>query len=456
MNTTKNIKVFNQPVRVELSHLQIIQDFYVLNDVLFTGLAYDHREQKLFKVYQITEGKITAEQDFGFFKHAQQVKIDYYVIVDDYEFGDALYYHGKLFNGVTYEYKDGFVFSEVLWNDGYAVESIDWYPDGSGLIRFYETNYKEDKCKFEWNYKQLMNINCRKENANSLTRFTLEINEQNQIKSCVLSTHNMACLDNLIQHDDIPLPASSLSGLLAYYPLAEEISLFIFSDDDFNYFMNHSDFQSIKKLELSTEDLSLPVLNKLMALPNLKTIFFKENGVSDYQLADLPEKERAIKQQQCDERNHALLDLLFALQAQQNCDLRFYANSGLVFFYFKQDGKIIADVNQNDFNYLFNALPLEQITELELRQHNLPVELLAKLAQLSHLKKLSIKENKGLSTAQQPTNNQIKNVTYQQREARNQALWTLLNHLQSKLHCDIKLISENLQEFEKRYQDESI
>ncbi|WP_294966741.1 hypothetical protein [uncultured Gilliamella sp.] len=456
MNTTKNIKVFNQPVRVELSHLQIIQDFYVLNDVLFTGLAYDHREQKLFKVYQITEGKITAEQDFGFFKHAQQVKIDYYVIDDDYEFGDALYYHGKLFNGVTYEYKNGFVFSEVLWNDGYAVETIGWYSDGSGLIRFYETNYKEDKCKFEWNYKQLMNINCRKENANSLTRFTLEINEQNQIKSCVLSTHNMACLDNLIQHDDIPLPASSLSGLLAYYPLAEEISLFIFSDDDFNYFMNHSDFQSIKKLELSTEDLSLPVLNKLMALPNLKTIFFKENGVSDYQLADLPEKERAIKQQQCDERNHALLDLLFALQAQQNCDLRFYANSGLVFFYFKQDGKIIADVNQNDFNYLFNALPLEQITELELRQHNLPVELLAKLAQLSHLKKLSIKENKGLSTAQQPTNNQIKNVTYQQREARNQALWTLLNHLQSKLHCDIKLISENLQEFEKRYQDESI
>ncbi|WP_294611063.1 hypothetical protein [uncultured Gilliamella sp.] len=44
MNTTKNIKVFNQPVRVELSHLQIIQDFYVLNDVLFTGLAYDHRD----------------------------------------------------------------------------------------------------------------------------------------------------------------------------------------------------------------------------------------------------------------------------------------------------------------------------------------------------------------------------------------------------------------------------
>ena len=301
-----------------------------------------------------------------------------------------------------------------------------------------------------------MNINCRKENANSLTRFTLEINEQNRIKSCVLRASDIACLDNLIPHDDIPLPANSLSGLLAYYPLAEEISLYIFSDNDFNYFMHHTDFQSIKKFELSTEDLSLPVLNKLMALSNLKTIFFKENGVSDYQLADLPEKEKAIKQQQCDERNHALLDLLFALQAQQNCDLRFYANSGLVFFYSKQSGEIVADINQSDFNYLFNALPLEQITELELRQHNLPVELLAKLAQLSHLKKLSIKENKGLNTAQQPADNQTQNIAYQRREARNQALWTLLNDLQSKLHCDIKLISENLQEFEQRYQDELI
>ncbi|MCX8692889.1 hypothetical protein J3U07_00375, partial [Gilliamella sp. B2881] len=64
---------------------------------------------------------------------------------------------------------------------------------------------------------------------------------------------------------------------------------------------------------------------------------------------------------------------------------------------------IIADVNQNDFNFLFNALPLEQITELELRQHNLPVELLAKLAQLSHLKKLSIKEKKEFRADPQPT-----------------------------------------------------
>ena len=452
MNTTKNIKVFNQPVRVELSHLQIIQDFYVLNDVLFTGLAYDHREQKLFKVYQITEGKITAEQDFGFFKHAQQVKIDYNVVIDDYENGDALYYHGKLFNGVTYDYKDGFVFSEMLWNDGYVVEIIGWYPDGSGLILYYKTDYNEDKCKCEWNYKQLISIDCRKGNINKETSFTLTLNEQNQIKSCVLSTHNMACLDNLIPRDDVPLPANSLSGLLAYYPLADDIFLNIFSDNDFNYFINHTDFRSIKKLKLSTENLSLPVLNKLMALPNLNTIFLDEGGISDYQLADLPEKERAIKQQQCDERNHALLDLLFALQAQQNCDIRLDTNSGLLFFYSKQDGEIVADVNQSDFNYLLNVLPLEQITELTLRQCKFPIPLLENLAQFSHLKRLCIEED----ISNKVNDNQNKNVAYQQREARNQALWTLLNDLQSKLHCDIKLISENLQEFEKRYQDESI
>ncbi|WDM18959.1 hypothetical protein J4T76_01035 [Gilliamella sp. B3022] len=452
MNTTNTIKVVNQPVRVELSHLQIIQGVYFLNDVLFTGLAYDHRQQKLFKVYQITEGKITAEQDFGFFKQHYEIKIDYSVIDDEHDFENPVYYQGKLFTGITNGYRNGFVSSELLWNDGYVVEMMSWYADGSGLIRRYETIYDDNQCKFEWNYKQLMNINCRKKNANSLTRFTLEINDQNQIKSCLLSANDMACLDKLISRDDIPLPANSLSGLLADYPLAEEISLYVLSDHDFIYFMHHADFQSIKKLELSTQNLSLPVLNKLMDLPNLQSIFFKENGVSDYQLADLPEKERAIKQQQCDERNYALLQLLFALQAQQNCDIRFYANSGIVFFYFKQDGKIIADVNQNDFNFLFNALPLEQITELELRQHNLPVELLAKLAQLSHLKKLSIKEKKEFRADPQPTDNQTQNGAYQRREARNQALWTLLIHLQSKLHCDIKLISETLQEFEKRYQ----
>ncbi|MCX8657052.1 hypothetical protein J3U08_09640 [Gilliamella sp. B2894] len=452
MNTTNTIKVVNQPVRVELSHLQIIQGVYFLNDVLFTGLAYDHRQQKLFKVYQITEGKITAEQDFGFFKHAQPVKIDYDVVIDEYENGDPLYYHGKLFNGVTYEYKDGFVFSEALWNDGYSVETIGWFPDGSGLIYLYETNYHNDKCKFEWNYKQLVNIDCRKGDVNKEISFTIKINDKNQIKSYVLSADNMACLDKLISRDDIPLPANSLSGLLADYPLAEEIFLNIFSDHDFNYFMHHADFRSIKKLKLSTENLSLPVLNKLMDLPNLQSIFLDEDRISRYQLADLPEKERAIKQQQCDERNHALLQLLFALQAQQNCDIQLNSRSGLLFFYSKQNSEIIADVNQNDFNFLFNALPLEQITELELRQHNLPVELLAKLAQLSHLKKLSIKEKKEFRADPQPTDNQTQNGAYQRREARNQALWTLLIHLQSKLHCDIKLISETLQEFEKRYQ----
>ncbi|MCX8693229.1 hypothetical protein J3U07_02100, partial [Gilliamella sp. B2881] len=102
-----------------------------------------------------------------------------------------------------------FVSSELLWNDGYVVEMISWYTDGSGLIRHYKTKYDDNQCKFEWNYKQLMNINCRKKNANSLTRFTLEINDQNQIKSCLLSANDMACLDKLISRDDIPLPANS-------------------------------------------------------------------------------------------------------------------------------------------------------------------------------------------------------------------------------------------------------
>ncbi|MWN05253.1 hypothetical protein [Gilliamella sp. Pas-s95] len=43
MNERRNKTEFNPPVRVELSYLQQIDGLYFLNDVLFSGLAYDHR-----------------------------------------------------------------------------------------------------------------------------------------------------------------------------------------------------------------------------------------------------------------------------------------------------------------------------------------------------------------------------------------------------------------------------
>lgn len=43
MNEIKNKTEFNLLVRVELSYLQQIDGLYFLNDVLFSGLAYDYR-----------------------------------------------------------------------------------------------------------------------------------------------------------------------------------------------------------------------------------------------------------------------------------------------------------------------------------------------------------------------------------------------------------------------------
>lgn len=52
------------------------------------------------------------------------------------------------FNGITCSYSDGFVWGDALWVEGYVVENICWYPDGSGLIYFYKINYDEDKSQY--------------------------------------------------------------------------------------------------------------------------------------------------------------------------------------------------------------------------------------------------------------------------------------------------------------------
>ena len=447
-----NVELSDLPVRVELSHLQVIQGFYFLNDVLFSGLAYDHREQKLHKVYQMTEGKITGEQAFGFFKHSSGVKIDFAVIEDDvdYEFRNLVYYQGELLNGVTYEYCDGFVLSESLWVDGWEVELITWYVDGSGLVRRFELDYDENRSNFKWDYKRLISVDCTKGDINSRSSFTISVNEQNQINSFVLDTKDTASLEKLVQYDDLPLPANSLSGLLAYYPLAEEVSLSIFSDENFEYFAAHTNFQPVKRLQIATKHLSLALLTKYMDLPQLTWLFFNERGYSKYRLKELPEDERLIKQKECDTRNHALITLLLAIQSKYHGEIKLNASSGIMFRYIDTQGELMMDVNQHDFSYLLDLLPNDKIVDLRLRQRRFPVALLDKLIGLTHLKKICLEEDIANIFDEKPSEVELA----QQCNARNQALWAWLNSLQLKLHCDIKLVSETLDVFEQRYQGE--
>lgn len=453
MNNHTENKEVTLPVRVELSQLCIIDGYYFFNDNLFNGFAYDHREQQLYKVYQIIAGKISAEKDYGFFESPSLIRIDYTVIKDDYNIDEKMFYQGEPLNGITYEYRDGFVRIESLWVDGYIVENICWYPDVSGLIRSYETNYDEDKCQFEWNYKQLKNIDIRKGNINAENYFSLELNDQNQITSCVLNTSNITSLAKLALRDDLPLPANNPAELLAYYPLADDISLNFASDDNFNYFVANSSFQSIKKLQLLTAYLSLPALSPLMDLPHLTSLFFDEDGITNYSLQNLPEQQRKIKQQQCDERNYALLTWLFSIQVKQYCDIRLNASSTeLMFSYYQEQGRLMLDVNQNDFNYLLNILPLERISELSLRQRNFPIPLLLeKLAQFSHLKKLTIEEGIAYDFERKDLDDKAKAEMKKASDCRNQLLWALLVNLQSQLRCDIELISQTMDKFEQRY-----
>lgn len=453
MNNHTENKEVTLPVRVELSQLCIIDGYYFFNDNLFNGFAYDHREQQLYKVYQIIAGKISAEKDYGFFESPSLIRIDYTVIKDDYNIDEKMFYQGEPLNGITYEYRDGFVRIESLWVDGYIVENICWYPDVSGLIRSYETNYDEDKCQFEWNYKQLKNIDIRKGNINAENYFSLELNDQNQITSCVLNTSNITSLAKLALRDDLPLPANNPAELLAYYPLADDISLNFASDDNFNYFVANSSFQSIKKLQLLTAYLSLPALSPLMDLPHLTSLFFDEDGITNYSLQNLPEQQRKIKQQQCDERNYALLTWLFSIQVKQYCDIRLNASSTeLMFSYYQEQGRLMLDVNQNDFNYLLNILPLERISELSLRQRNFPIPLLLeKLAQFSHLKKLTIEEGIAYDFERKDLDDKAKAEMKKASDCRNQLLWALLVNLQSQLRCDIELISQTMEKFEQRY-----
>ncbi|PQL91748.1 hypothetical protein [Apibacter adventoris] len=453
MNNIKDKKEITLPVRVELSHLGIIDGYYFLNDILFNGFAYDHRDQQLYKVYQIIAGKISAEQDYGFFESQSLVKIDFAVIEDDYNIDEEMFYQGKPLNGITYEYLDGFVWIESLWIDGYIVEDICWYPDGSGLIRSYGTNYHEDECQFEWNYKQLKSVNIRKGNINAANYFSLTLNDQNQIKSCVLNASNIASLAKLALREDLPLPANNPAELLAYYPLADDILLNLASDENFNYFVAHSSFQSIKKLQLLTEYLSLPVLSPLMNLPHLTSLSFDEEGILSYDLQNLPEQERKIKQQQCDERNYALLTWLFSIQAKQHCDISLNASSTeMMFSYYQERDRLMLDVNQNDFNYLLNVLPLARIRELSLRQRNFPIPLLLeKLAQFSHLKKLTIEEGIVYNFDRKQLDDKAKAEAKKASDNRNQLLWELLVTLQSQLHCDIELILPSDEKVQQRY-----
>jgi len=149
-----------------------------------------------------------------------------------------------------------------------------------------------------------------------------------------------------------------------------------------------------------------------------------------------------------------LLALLFALQANRHSEIKLTSSSGILVRYSylaNGDGKLIADVKQADFDYLLNALPLDNIIELDLRQTQLPIATLQKLVKFTHLRRLSIKENNVYDYSGIELDDKSKLIAQRQDDIRHQALWALLIDLQAQLHCDIKLIKKSLAKFEQPY-----
>ncbi|TEA26363.1 hypothetical protein, partial [Candidatus Schmidhempelia bombi] len=132
-------------VRIELNQLENRNNYYFYNDILFTGEAYDHRDNRLYQVYEITDGIITGSRDYGFLEAEGMIKVDYDLLVSgdfDYEMNDIPYtYHDKPFTGLCYEYSFGFVKVEHLCIDGWIVKSVGYVPDGTGRIRRYEEKH---------------------------------------------------------------------------------------------------------------------------------------------------------------------------------------------------------------------------------------------------------------------------------------------------------------------------
>jgi hypothetical protein len=129
-------------VRIELNQLEKRSNYYFYNDTPFNGEAYDHRDNQLYQVYEITDGIITGSRDYGVFEANGMIKVDYELLHSggfDYEMNDIRYsYQGKPFTGLCYQYSFGFVQVEHLCIDGWFVKTIGYYPDGTGRIKRYE------------------------------------------------------------------------------------------------------------------------------------------------------------------------------------------------------------------------------------------------------------------------------------------------------------------------------
>jgi hypothetical protein len=316
-------------VRIELNQLEKRSNYYFYNGMLFTGEAYDHRNNRLYQVYEITDGIITGSRDYGFLEAESMIKVDYDLLHSseyfDYEMNQLRYYYqGEPFTGICYDYRFGFVLGETLNIDGWEVKSVSFIPDGTGRISCYEENHIDitettgDRAwSLEWEnntYKRIESSYSDYEGKNHSGNLKLYFNEQKQISRALIED-NYAYVSLLVPRDDLGLDFKTFDDLLAKPAIfADNLSIWYIDDVLFNQWLDRGLLNQIKQLELNRTKIDVSTLAKLAQLPSLETLKYKASSVYK---TDLVHAEKQKQQY----RKQALA--LFALQQSSNIKITF-------------------------------------------------------------------------------------------------------------------------------------
>ena len=313
-------------VRIELNQLDNRSGYYFFNDFLFTGEAYDHRDNQLYQVYEITDGVITGSRDYGFFKTSGMVKVDIDLLDSgdfDYEMNGIPYtYNDKPFTGVSFSYLHGFVFSESLYLNGWIVESIAYYPDGTGRIKNYKkkiidptetTGNREWSLQWESNSLKWIESTYLDFQGNHSGELKLYFNEQNQITTATIEG-DYEYVSLLVPRDDLPLDFKTFNELLAKKDIfAEELSIRLIEDKLFNQWLDSGLLNQVKQLKLYHTKVQPLTIVKMQKLPSLQKLTISESKIYE------DDDPLSIKQQT--QRFSELATELFLLKVHRSIDI---------------------------------------------------------------------------------------------------------------------------------------
>ncbi|WP_295840332.1 hypothetical protein [uncultured Apibacter sp.] len=315
-------------VRIELNQLEKRSNYYFYNDILFTGEAYHHRDNQLYQVYEITDGEITGSRDYGFFETNGMVKVDSELVHSgdfDYVMNDIPYtYLGKPFTGLFYDYFAGFVSGEALCINGWIVKDISFYPDGTGRLRKYEEKHiditettGDREWSLQWENNSFKKIESRYldyQGTHHTGELVLFFNDQNQIQQVNIKGDH-AYVSCLVPRDDLEIDFKTFDDLLAKQNIfADNLSIRFIEDALFNQWLDQGLLNQVKQLELYKTKIELSTIARLIKLPSLERLNYKESSL--YQ-TDLVHAEKQKQQY----RAQALA--LFALQQNSNIKITF-------------------------------------------------------------------------------------------------------------------------------------